>query len=64
MLLPAEPTENRLLDPMLLVEGTSEAAVTAAAEVVAGELGIAAGEVATLQMMWRLQSSEIPQRAA
>ena len=62
--LPAEPTENRLLDPMLLVEGTSEAAVTAAAEAVAGELGIAAGEIATLQMMWRLQSSEIPQRAA
>ena len=62
--LPAEPAENRLLDPMLLIEGTSETAVAAAAEAVAGELGIAAGEIATLQMMWRLQSSEIPKRAA
>lgn len=61
--LPAEKAEGRLLDPILLIEGTSEAAVHDAARRVAGRLKIADDGIAVLQMMWRLHASEIPNKA-
>ncbi|QCI67488.1 DUF4286 family protein [Phreatobacter stygius] len=62
--LPAEPAENRLLDPILLIEGTSEPAVSNASRLVTEQMGIPAAEIATMQMMWRLQSTEIRRQAA
>ncbi|MBN8940992.1 MAG: hypothetical protein J0H01_15930 [Rhizobiales bacterium] len=62
--LPAEPRENRILDPILLIEGTSEPAVSNAARVVTEQMGIPSGEIATMEMMWRLQSTEINRPAA
>jgi hypothetical protein len=61
--LPGEPAEGRVVDPILLIEGTSEAAVLDAGTRAAEALRIPTTEVATMQMMWRLHAAEIPARA-
>jgi hypothetical protein len=62
--LPAEPKEGRILDPILLIEGTSEPAVSNASRLVSEQMGIPEGETATMQMMWTLHDSELKQRVA
>jgi len=59
--LPGEDPERRMLDPILLIEGTSEPVVVNAARVAAKEAN-ATGDVGIMRMMWRLHQNEIPPR--
>lgn len=50
--LPAEPATGRVLDPILLIETTSEPVAAAVARI-AGD-AVPAGEIATLNLLWHL----------
>jgi hypothetical protein len=50
--LPAEPAEGRVLDPILLIETTSEP-VSAGVARIAND-AVPAGEIATLSLLWHL----------
>ncbi|HXP96787.1 MAG TPA: hypothetical protein VN809_08755, partial [Telmatospirillum sp.] len=56
--LPAEKSEGRVLDPILLIEATSEAVVRDAVQQVKRNAG-ATGEISVLNMMWHLTESDL-----
>jgi hypothetical protein len=60
--LPGEDPERRILDPILLIEGTSEPVVVDAARIAAKEARATNSDVGIMRMMWRLHLSEIPSR--
>jgi len=50
--LPAEPTEGRVLDPILLIETTSEPVAAGVARI--ANDAVPTGEIATLNLLWHL----------
>jgi hypothetical protein len=60
--LPGEDPERRILDPILLIEGTSEPVVVDAARIAAKEARATNSDVGIMRMMWRLHQSEISSR--
>ena len=57
--LPSESTQGRVLHPYYVLEGTTLEAVTAAAQQLALNLGLAADAVATFQLLWELRTIDI-----
>lgn len=58
--LPAENTSARVLDPMLLIDASSEAAAAAAGRQAALALGINPDDIALLQLSWQLREQDLP----
>jgi hypothetical protein len=56
--LPAEKSEGRLLDPILLIDATSEAVVRGAVQQLKRKAG-ATAEISILTMMWQLTESDL-----
>ena len=56
--LPAEKSEGRLLDPILLIEATSEAVVRGAVQQLKRNAD-ATAEISILNMMWQLTESDL-----
>lgn len=61
--LPAENTNNRVLDPILLIEATHEPATAAAARSVADASGGRALETGILHLLWQLSAEDLPDSA-
>lgn len=58
--LPAERKEGRVLDPLFLIDASSESAAVAAAQQASAALGRDANEAAILQLSWQLRESDLP----
>src|SRR4051794_40024106 len=58
--LPGEDPASLMFDPILLIEGTSEAVVFNAARVASEQADATDGDLGIMRMMWRLHASEIP----
>ncbi len=56
--LPNETTHDRRLDPVLILDATSEAAAERAMELAARELGTKVEDVAILSLLWELHAPE------
>lgn len=59
--LPAEQVRGRTLDPILLIEATSERAAARAARRAERVVGRAMAKASLLQLMWHLHASDVPQ---
>ena len=57
--LPAEQKEGRVLDPIFLIDASSEAAALAAVARAAAALGLDADEAAILQLSWQLRETDL-----
>ena len=57
--LPAEQKEGRVLDPIFLIDASSESAAVAAANQASAALGLDAGDAAILQLSWQLRDSDL-----
>ncbi len=57
--LPAEPKEGRVLSAFLVVEGSSEGAVKAAAAEATGQLGLSADAARCYGLLWELRAEDI-----
>lgn len=57
--LPAEQKEGRVLDPIFLVDASSESAAVAAADAASAALGLDPAEAAILQLSWQLREADL-----
>ena len=57
--LPAERTEGRVLDPIFLIDASSESAAMAAANTASAALGLDAEQAAILQLSWQLREEDL-----
>ena len=57
--LPAEQKEGRVLDPIFLIDASSESAAVAAAEAASAALGLNPAEAAILQLSWQLREADL-----
>lgn len=57
--LPAEQKEGRVLDPIFLIDASSESAAVAAASQASAALGLDASEAAILQLSWQLRDTDL-----
>lgn len=57
--LPAEPKEGRVLDPIFLIDASSDSALVAAANQASAALGLDANDAAILQLSWQLRDSDL-----
>ena len=57
--LPAEQKEGRVLDPIFLIDASSESAAVAAAEAASATLGLNPAEAAILQLSWQLREADL-----
>jgi len=57
--LPSEDAATRVLEPVLLIEGTSEAAAAEAARQLAHGAGLPADRVRTFQLLWDLRADDL-----
>ena len=57
--LPAERTEGRVLDPIFLIDASSESAAMAAANAASAALGLDAEQAAILQLSWQLREADL-----
>ena len=57
--LPAEPKEGRVLDPIFLIDASSDSALHAAANQASAALGLDANDAAMLQLSWQLRDSDL-----
>lgn len=61
--LPSEDAATRVLEPVLLAEGTSEAAAAQAARMLAESAGLPAARVRTFQLLWDLRADDLREAA-
>lgn len=57
--LPSENAENRVLEPMLLVDTTTEPVAAAVSRLIVEELGIANADTSTFSLLWDLRSADL-----
>ena len=57
--LPAEDLHGRVLDPIFLIEASSEAAAANAGRHVSKEIGAASDNLSVLQLMWQLRETDL-----
>ncbi|SFX61059.1 hypothetical protein SAMN03097694_2580 [Janthinobacterium lividum] len=57
--LPAERTEGRVLDPIFVIDASSESAAMAAANAASAALGLDAEQAAILQLSWQLREEDL-----
>ena len=57
--LPAERKEGRVLDPIFLIDASSESAAMAAANAASAALGLDAEQAAILQLSWQLREADL-----
>ena len=57
--LPTEETKNRLLDPLLVLDATTEAAASAAGEMARAKLNIEAKNMLLYRLMWDLRKEDV-----
>ena len=57
--LPSEDTENRILEPVLIVDATLEPVAAAAARLFVDELDLPDGSSATFGLLWDLRSADL-----
>ncbi|MGX9784487.1 hypothetical protein [Janthinobacterium lividum] len=57
--LPAEQKEGRVLDPIFLIDASSESAASAAADAASAALGLDAEQAAILQLSWQLREADL-----
>ena len=57
--LPAEQKEGRVLDPIFLIDASSDSALQAAVDQASAALGLEAGDAAILQLSWQLRDSDL-----
>ena len=57
--LPAERKDGRVLDPLFLIDASSESAVVAAVHQASAALGLDANEAAILQLSWQLRETDL-----
>ena len=57
--LPAEQKEGRVLDPIFLLDASSESAAVAAADAASAALGLDPAEAAILQLSWQLRETDL-----
>jgi hypothetical protein len=57
--LPAEEPGGRVLDPMLLIDASTELAVTLAGYTAATEVGLEQDSVSVLQLLWQLRDADL-----
>ena len=57
--LPAERKEGRVLDPIFLIDASSESAAVAAANEASAALGLDGAEAAILQLSWQLRETDL-----
>jgi hypothetical protein len=57
--LPAERNEGRVLDPIFLIDASSESAAVAAANEASTTLGLDGAEAAILQLSWQLRETDL-----
>jgi hypothetical protein len=62
--LPNETTQGRLLDPLFLIDASSEPAAQAAAAQVAQALHLPTDAIAVLRFSWQLLEQDLPAPAA
>jgi hypothetical protein len=61
--LPAESPVGRVLDPILLIEASSEAALTRAVEQASAQIGGTPDECAILRLSWQLREQDLADHA-
>lgn len=57
--LPSENTENRVLEPILLVDTTTEPVAATIAQLITEELGIPDANTSTFSLLWDLRSADL-----
>ena len=57
--LPAEQKEGRVLDPLFLIDASSESAVAAAVHQASAALGLDANDAAILELSWQLRDTDL-----
>ena len=57
--LPAEQQEGRVLDPIFLIDASSEGAAVTAANEASAALGLDGAEAAILQLSWQLREADL-----
>ncbi|MBU4609829.1 hypothetical protein IMZ29_04490 [Achromobacter sp. GG226] len=57
--LPSENPEGRVLEPVLVIDATTEPAAAAAGRLVASELDVALANVHTFELLWDLRSQDL-----
>ena len=57
--LPAERKEGRVLDPIFLIDASSESAAVAAANAASAALGLDGEQAAILQLSWQLREADL-----
>ncbi|MBP0599219.1 hypothetical protein J8I26_13950 [Herbaspirillum sp. LeCh32-8] len=62
--LPAESTEGRLLDPLFLIDASSQQAAEAAAEAAARAFTLQPADMAILRFSWQLLEQDLLEQAA
>ncbi|MFM7009669.1 MAG: hypothetical protein ACKO0Z_10120, partial [Betaproteobacteria bacterium] len=57
--LPSESTEQRVLEPYLIIDATSVSEAAKAATAIAKQLGLAETACHSFDLLWDLQSSDL-----
>ena len=57
--LPSEPKEGRVLEPIFLIDASSDSALQAAVDQASAALGLETGDAAILQLSWQLRDSDL-----